>query len=419
MRKLGNESGQTLVFVALGISILLGFAAFATDIGIMLREQNLAQHAADSAAIAAATRLDFGASVAYQAALKDASQNGFTDGSNGVTVTVSDPPTSGEVDNSVFANKGFVKVTISKDTPGYFMKLFNRNSMTVAASAVATNRAQSDYCIYVLDPDDSNAMNLQGSFSVNAPKCGIVVDSMSGSALNFNGSKGTLIAASVDVVGGANGQTGDSTPAPTLNVAPVSDPLASEPTTPIPSSCTGTGNYTLTGTANPGCYGNGTGTITLKNVTLNAGLYIFNGPVALSGTVDSGTGGVTLYLANGGLTATTNSTLNLTAPLSATDDNPYGGILIYDQGANTIEIEAGNSTTGATGTITGIIYAPKAQFYVHDSGGDAAGGNTLLSFDIDLVVNTFNDQTGVLNLTSYHETVGASTSPLTKVTLVE
>lgn len=419
MRKLGNDSGQTLVFVALGLSVLLGFAAFATDIGIMLREQNRAQHAADSAAIAAATQLHYGASAASKAALNDASLNGFTDGADGVTVTISNPPSSGEVHNSVFASNGFVKVSISRDTPGYFMKVFGRNSMTVSASAVATNRAQGDYCLYVLDPTAAYAMNLQGSFTVNAPKCGIIVDSSSGDALHFNGSGGTLTAAAVDIVGGDSGQTSDSTPPPTLGVPYVSNPLSWEQPQTIPSGCIGSGSFTLSGTISAGCYGSGAGTITLKNVTLNAGLYIFNGPVVLAGTVTSAqptaanpANGVTLYLANGGLTATTNSVLNLYAPQA----DPYNGLLIYDAGANTVELEPGN----ASGILSGIIYAPLARLYVHDSGGDTSGGTQVLALNVDIIVDTFYDQTGTLvDLTSYTQTSGSGTSPLTKVTLVE
>src|SRR6185437_14607359 len=166
MRKLGNESGQTLVFVAVGISVLLGFAAFATDIGIMLREQNLAQHAADSAAIAGATRLHYPSSVVTTAALNDAAQNGFTNGVNGVTVTVIDSPSASDTGNAAFTGPNFVKVTISKDTPGFFMKVFNRTSMMVSASAVATNAARSTTCFYVLDPSDPYSMQLYGSFYV-------------------------------------------------------------------------------------------------------------------------------------------------------------------------------------------------------------------------------------------------------------
>lgn len=422
MKRLRDESGQTIVFVALSMSVLLGFAAFATDIGVMLRERNRAQIAADSAAIAGAKNLHYGSAAIQAAAKHDAALNGFTDGVDGVTVTVSDPPAAGEVGNPLFAQSGFVKVMIAKDTPGFFMKLFNRSSMAIAASAVATNKAQSENCFYVTNPSAPEAMNLQGSFKINAPGCGIIVESNSGDALQFTGKGGTLTASSVEVVGGASGQTADSHPAPIMGVAAIGDPLSWEkPVDYDPGSCTSVS--TLTGVIGPSSFGtvcyspsSSKGTINLNNVTLNPGVYVFTGPVSLSGNVTAV--GATLYLANGGLTANTNSTLNLVAPQGAQYDT--NGLVIYEARGNTgtIEFEKGN----ATGSVTGIIYAPNAQLFIHDSGGDSSGGTSTtaaLDFNIDLDVDTFYDKTGSLTLTSYSQTIGAGTSPLTKVTLVE
>src|SRR6185503_1662778 len=135
------------------------------------------------------------------AALHDAALNGFTDGVNGVNVTVSDPPSASEVENPAFAGSSFVKGTISEETPSFFMKVFNRNSMTVSASAVATNAARSTTCFYVLDPSDPYSMQLQGSFYVKAPSCSFQINSASGDALHFNGTNGHLTAQDVYVVG--------------------------------------------------------------------------------------------------------------------------------------------------------------------------------------------------------------------------
>lgn len=54
MNRLKEESGQVLVMTALSITVLLGFMAFATDVGLLLRERRMLQTAADSAAIAGA-----------------------------------------------------------------------------------------------------------------------------------------------------------------------------------------------------------------------------------------------------------------------------------------------------------------------------------------------------------------------------
>ncbi len=50
MKRLKEASGQVLVMTALSITVLLGFIAFATDVGLLLHERRMAQTAADSAA---------------------------------------------------------------------------------------------------------------------------------------------------------------------------------------------------------------------------------------------------------------------------------------------------------------------------------------------------------------------------------
>ena len=54
MKRLKDENGQALIITALCMTCLFGFAALATDVGLMLRENRLLQIAADSAAIAGA-----------------------------------------------------------------------------------------------------------------------------------------------------------------------------------------------------------------------------------------------------------------------------------------------------------------------------------------------------------------------------
>ena len=51
---LRDESGQTLIFVAMSMSVILGFVAMATDVGTLLHDKRSLQIAADSAAIAGA-----------------------------------------------------------------------------------------------------------------------------------------------------------------------------------------------------------------------------------------------------------------------------------------------------------------------------------------------------------------------------
>jgi Flp pilus assembly protein TadG len=55
---INNESGQSMVLVALLLTVLLGFGALAVDIGYMTYQRSSLQNAADSAALAGAMLLD-------------------------------------------------------------------------------------------------------------------------------------------------------------------------------------------------------------------------------------------------------------------------------------------------------------------------------------------------------------------------
>jgi hypothetical protein len=397
------------------MACLLGFVAFAVDVGTLTHAKREMQTAADAGAVAGAAEFAYGGKPAATTAADAATAlNGFTNGSNGITVTVDTPPSYG----AYVGVSNYVEVIVSQSQPTFFMKMFSQSSKTVGARAVAYNGAATSNCIYVLDPTASPAMELKGSFTVTAPSCGVIVDSnaTSGSAaLHFTGGGGTLTAGYIGVVGNDGGQTGDSTPAPVTGIAAVSDPLgAVTPPDPLTLTCTAGG--TLTGTIGPAvaggivCY---SGNVTLQNVTLNAGTYVFTGStVTLKGNVTSGTGGTTLDINNGTLQEGTGTTLALVAPTPTTCSAcAYNGIAIMQPASNTgtMTMEFGNST----GSITGIIYMPTAKLFLHDSGG----GSTGLSLTTDLIVGTLEDQTATLNLTSYSKSVNSS--PLTRVALVE
>jgi hypothetical protein len=290
--------------------------------------------------------------------------------------------------------------------------------MQVSARAVATNGGKGDLCVHVLNQHAPQAMDLQGSFNVSFPGCGVMVESDSSTALNFTGAGGSLSAKWIGVVGDASGHTEDSTPAPQTGVVPESDPFASLPAPPYTSSsCTAPPTSGAWGPATAGgtvCYSPpvgkngkpGTGITVPAGTVLNPGTYVFTGDVTFSGDVSAD--GVTLYLL-GGLTAT-NGNLMLSAPPYGT--GTYGSILIYAARGDTspITLDVGS----AYGTLKGIIYAPDAPLILHDSGGDINGGLHLIT---DLVVNTLYDQTSTLSLDSF--TQSGNASPLTAIKLVE
>lgn len=455
MKKLGDESGQTLILVAVAMSTLLGFTAFATDVGVLLHQKRLAQTAADSAAIAGAGRLGYGSAAAQAAAQEDATSNGFTSGQNGATVTVTPSPGTGS-----FTGSTYVNVTVAQTVHTIFAGLFGRGSVAVGASATA-GLLPSTGCVYVLAPSGNATLSLDGSFDVSTPGCGVIVNSSGATALTFVGGSGTLNAAYVNVVGGESSHSNDSVIPPTLGVAQISDPLAdlklpayqSTLTTNCAAASPASGTSSHPTQLSPGCWSSN-GNITLNNVTFaQSGVYTFSlpatGQLILSGNVSSGANaGVTLYLTNGSINATTNSVLSLTAPtsntsgafyttdgsgniISSASPGPFNGISIYiappavipvppATPVQVIEFEKGS----ATGVLSGIIYAPGAEFWIHDSGSDggngSSGGGTTsgnLTLTTDIVTNTFLDNTGNLTVQSFSPT--DPNSPLNRVTLVE
>src|SRR5690348_10810711 len=84
-----RQRGQTLIFVAMTLVVLIGMTGLAVDVGYYRYEQRIMQSAADSAALAGTAELKYGSSSAENAAKADAASNGFTDG---VNATVSPDP---------------------------------------------------------------------------------------------------------------------------------------------------------------------------------------------------------------------------------------------------------------------------------------------------------------------------------------
>lgn len=454
---LDDEDGQTLIVVAIGLTVILGFMALATDVGIQLRNRRLAQTAADSAAMAGASQLLTSATgttltndinAVGEAA---ASENGFTNGSSGTTVYVGTPE-----DGPYAGNASYVEAIVTQSAPTIFMAIFGRNTMTVSAEAVAT-LGNGNNCIYALSTS-GNGVTVQNSGDIYIPGCG--VQDNSNLAVNEGG---TITARSIGVSGTSSGSSvgsNETSPAPVYNIAPASNPLAyltppsytvssctqtltlneySNPpvspsnagtyvqTTPYNTPVTFTPNTTYSYNGNP-CYGGITingGTATLNNPTgvvlingsltvengatanLGCGLYYITGNLTATGNgfnaPSSGTTGcgVTFYvegdidIGNGG------QSISLIAPTSGS----YNGILFWQPGSGTTFSVNG----GSNSMMEGIVYAPGTAITL-DNGSNS-------NIYLDVVGNTVNVQ-GAAELQSYQSLPGTA-NPFKAIKLVE
>jgi Flp pilus assembly protein TadG len=420
MKSLKDESGQAVVLMLLSMTVLLGFVAFAVDVGLLLRAKRVVQTAADSAAIAGAAELSFGDAIA--AAKTDAAQNGVTDGSGGATVAVTNISGPGGKTN-------YVQVIATQPQPTFFMKMFNFNSVPVSARAVAA-AIPSPACVYTLLPNPftvgkkgvhtpSPGVSVTGGASLTLPTCGIVDDATDTGALTVSGG-GSISAKSIGVVGTDSILNGDIvTPTPITGITPVADPLSSLVTVPPASdysTCQADPNISdsnahTIGPSSPGgfvCYQGLTITHS-PQITLNPGLYVIDGEGAANayalsiagGATFTGTG-VTFYFVNSASFSITNgATLTLSAPTSGT----YNGILFYQDSGDSV---ADSFVGGSSGILNGIFYLPAANLSLEN-------GNSS-TFTVDLVVGSLT-MTGAATLKPYAPL--SSTSPLSSPQLVE
>ena len=204
-----REAGQAVIIImALCLAIFLGFAALATDVGTFFHAKRLIQTAADSAAVAGASELYYGDVTA--SAQGDAAKNGVTDGVNGASVVVNNPPLSGPYTG----NSNYVEVIATESQPVFFMNVFGWSAVSVSARAVAhLADSSSQDCVYTLNSNISSAgITLSGSDKLKVPNCSIYDNA----SINMNGS--TSITAMG--VGEQGTGTGNITPAPTTGMVP-------------------------------------------------------------------------------------------------------------------------------------------------------------------------------------------------------
>lgn len=129
-----NARGQATVLTLVFLVVLLGMAALVLDFGSWYRADRDTQSTADAAALAGAQALPDDATQAASLAANYASKNG-----GGLDGT--------EISSSITTDDT-IKVTIKKQSPGIFTKLFGVDSATVGSKATARVGAL-DQALYV------------------------------------------------------------------------------------------------------------------------------------------------------------------------------------------------------------------------------------------------------------------------------
>jgi Flp pilus assembly protein TadG len=363
-----DQSGSYLVIFAIMMPVLIGLVGLGVDYGVWMNASQKMQAAADAAAFSAAALLTSGTGgdVTTQADAI-ASAFGFTNASNGVSVTVNKPPASGAHTSTA----GAVEVIIRQPQPRFFSAVISSGQTTVAARSVAV-AGSSGGCVLALNPTASGAISLQGTSNVTLSGCNLYDNSSSGSALSIGGSS-TLSALAVAVAGAVTGQSSiTASKGVTTGASPVADPYAGASYGSY-SGCA-QNNYSTknTVTLSPGVYCGGLNLGAGANVTLQPGIYYLDGgSLSMSGSASLTGTGVTLVFTSSTGSGYANATIGggATVNLSAPTTGPTAGIAIFGDRNMTVGTFF-DFSGGAAQQITGAIYLPRAaaQF----SGGASA-----------------------------------------------
>src|ERR1700747_3316257 len=133
-----DQAGNYLIMTALLMPPLIGIVGLGTDYGLWTYTQQNMQGAADSASVSGAWAYVQGGTNSANAVQANAvaSSYGFANGSNGGSVTVNQPPTSG----SYTSQAGAVEVIITGPRIQFFSALYSSNQLTITARAIALGK---------------------------------------------------------------------------------------------------------------------------------------------------------------------------------------------------------------------------------------------------------------------------------------
>lgn len=236
-----SERGQILVIFAASLLVIFGIAALVFDGGMMLLEKRDQQNAADAAAIAGARFLPGDQVAARAQAEAIATENGFTDGVDRQSVTVT------------FPSSGRIAVDIDNSRASFFAGIWGIVEHDVGSRAVAVNedRPLGPFGILTLEEHACDALFIGGGGEIISNGDIQVNSDCASSAMRLQGNGEVVVAPSVacNLVGGYSAANNTSSNCPvTTGAVPIPDPFLGmmpyEP--PIPTDAGGTIIYPAT-----------------------------------------------------------------------------------------------------------------------------------------------------------------------------
>lgn len=351
-----DESASTLPLAALAFPVILGFAGLGTDAAYWMSEKRELQAAADAAVLAAGYELANDSSDYMDtAAVREAQRNGYHSDANGVLQlnTVS----SGS-DGTVLA------VTLTQDANTFFSQIVFTNPIRVSAYAEAhISGVTGNFCILALEELQDDSLSTFGAVNVEAPSCGLAVNSNSPEALTLTGNSsvevGTVrVVGDYDTKGGSVNfiysdlQTG---------TAPLEDPYA-DLEVPDDGPCDENNLKVNSSTfLTPGRYCGGLDISGTNDIELDPGVYIIDGgdlKITGGGTI-TGDDVTIILTGDGNDYAQVDISGNRELELYASDSGDYSGVVFYQDRNSPYSKNAENKIVGtAKISLNGAVYFP-------------------------------------------------------------
>ncbi|MGH9771467.1 MAG: pilus assembly protein TadG-related protein [Candidatus Acidiferrales bacterium] len=442
MHRSNSQSGQTLLVVMVAIVPIFLVVGLVVDVGMAYFTKTSARAAAQTAALAAVQAAIDGISTEgwsytcgdgpacessltscttslpsnLRSACAYAEANGFA--ASNILVAAEDSSTPPPVTGVKNVNY-WVQVQITQQNPLTFGIFSGLQKLNVTASAVAAAANMMPLnCVVALD----GGMSLYGNPTVNISGCGIGVDA----DLSATGSV-EVQAPWVQVAGTYDGSGVSPTP---VTVPHFPDPLEGVPAPTVPDDCNHPIPLTSNGTTvyYPGEYCGGISVGKNSSAVFNPGMYYLKGDgLSANGTASLSGQNVTFYnTCNpspcssssdgtfGPITTTGNTTVELSAPVTAADAASYNamqGILFFEDRSAPQDMP--NSIYGNSDLeLTGAIYFPQNALTFY-------GNGTIPSQALMMVAHSISMHGDVKLLLNPQPTSGPPITPQVSAALIQ
>jgi hypothetical protein len=407
VRLRSDQRGTVAVMMGLLLPVLLGGLGLGFEISNWYLNSRWMLNAADSAAIAAASNAKSNYDVEAKAV---AAQYGFIDGTNNVTVTVSNTATCPAGGNTCYS------VTISKPVPLYLSqfvgyvgdtKIDGANEKILTSTSIAQpSVVPVPVCLLALASSGAQGIRTNGAPKANLANCNVMSDTTStcnghnlgatiGAANGTNNGCGITQYSNVPVSPDPYASLASNIPSNNCGSYPQKPTKKKDP--PLPASNQWSGPQFLKGNVIVCGDLQLTGNVTI-NASAGAVLVIENGQLDTNGYTLSTTNVSALTIVFSGTSGagythapTGGGTLNFNAPTAG----PWSGVAIYQDPSLTSGIDISVAGNSPTWDITGLVYLPHASVTFSGAVNKSSNGASCFVMVVDNI--TINGTGSILD----------------------